>query len=246
VWLIAFATGAISTWCYARIPEPPQQPHVVEAQRRTAERGLLRDILADRNFTLYLGSVLIWNLALQSAGPFFNVYLVKDLHASTFMVGVLSSLPAFTGLAGFVAFGRLMDRRGTKWVMTVNGLLIPLLPLMWVLVTAAWQVMFINAFGGMIWAGYNLALSNMVMIMAPPEKRARYAAAFQTVTFAGAFAGPLLGGYIIDAMGFQSVFILSAAGRAIGTIVLLRFVQSAHERSAPEGAAAAGEAEAAA
>jgi MFS family permease len=224
VWLVAFGAGALSTWSYARIPEPPTHPHAA-AQAR--QGGFFGDILADRNFVAYLVSVAVWNLALQVSGPFFNVYLVKNLHASSLWVGVLAALPALTGLVGLIYMGRVMDRRGTKWLMVVCGLLIPLLPLAWTFVNAPWQVIFINGFGGAMWAGYNLALSNMVMVMSPAEKRARYAAAFQTVMFGAAFVGPVLGGYIIDAVGFHAVFLLSATGRLAAALVLLKFV-SAH------------------
>jgi MFS family permease len=66
---------------------------------------------------------------------------------------------------------------------------------------------------------------NMVMIMAPAEKRARYAAAFQTVSFAGAFAGPLIGGQIIAMAGYKALFGFSAVGRITATLVILRFVR---------------------
>ncbi|MBF6599149.1 MAG: MFS transporter [Dehalococcoidia bacterium] len=224
VWMVAFATGALSTWAYARIPEPPPHPPAAVSAAEPAERGFFGDLLADRNFVAYLASVAIWNLALQVSGPFFNVYLVKNLHASSLWVGILAALPSLSALVGLLYMGRMMDRRGTKSLMVVCGLLIPLLPLAWTLVNAPWQVIFINAFGGALWAGYNLALSNMVMVMSPPEKRARYAAAFQTVMLAAAFAGPLLGGYVIDATGFRAVFLLSAGGRLAAALVLLKFV----------------------
>jgi len=239
VWVVAFVTGALSTWCYARIPEPPGTAHLSAPRGGDAGTPLLRDILADRNFVAYLVSIAVWNLALNASGPFFNVYLVKNLHASSLWVGFLAALPSLTGLAGLVYMGHLMDRRGTKWLMAGCALLIPALPLAWVVVTAPWQVIFINGFGGVLWAGYNLALSNTVMVMSPPEKRARYAAAFQTVMFGAAFAGPMLGGYVIDATGFRSVFVLSAVGRFAAALILLRFVVMQFESRAPSARAAA-------
>jgi MFS family permease len=250
VWVVAFIAGAISTWCYARIPEPDADTkagsesgaspaatrgsgaHESE-EARAPERGMLADVLSDRNFVMYLASAVVWNIALQAAGPFFNVYLVKDLNASTAWVGVLSAIPAFTGLFGAMYFGRLMDARGTKWVMVSSGLLIPVVPLAWVFVTAPWQVIFINGVAGALWAGYHLATTNLVMIMCEPAKRARYAAAFQTVTWGSQFVAPLLGGAMIGVMGFHAVFIVSAAGRLISTLMMMRYVReepAAHPR----------------
>jgi MFS family permease len=225
VWLLTFVVGALSTWAYANIAEPAPDTSAPERSGKGSQPGFLRDVLSDDSFVAYLISVAVWNLALMAAGPFFNVYLVENLHASTAMVGFINSVISLTGLVGFVYFGRMMDRRGTKWVMAVSGLLIPLLPAAWLLVTAPWQVIFINLLGGAIWAGYTLGMLNMVMVMAPPEKRARYAAAYQTVTFAAAFAGPLLGGFMIDAVGFKAVFAFSALGRLASTLILIRFVE---------------------
>jgi MFS family permease len=238
VWLLTFVVGALSTWAYAAIPEPAPHPRVAELQRDPDQPGFLRDVLSDGNFVAYLVSVAAWNLALMAAGPFFNVYLVENLHASTAMVGFINAIISMTGLIGVIYFGRMMDRRGTKWVLVVSGLLIPLLPAAWLLVTAPWQVIFINLFGGAIWAGYTLGMMNMVMVMAPAGKRARYAAAYQTVTFAAAFAGPLLGGYMIDAIGFKAVFAFSAAGRLVSTLILARFVEQEPERRAVAAEAA--------
>lgn len=226
VWLIAFAAGGISTWYYGQIPDPAPHADVITEERAAEQRGVIADILADRNFMMYLAGTAIWNVALQSSGPFFNVYLAENLGASGLMIGFLSALMSVTGLAGLIYFGRMMDIRGTKWLMVVTGLLIPLLPAAWLVVSEPWHVAFINAPGGVIWAGYQLAMLNMVMVMAPAEKRARYAAAFQTVTFAGAFAGPLIGGQIIGHIGFKAVFAFSAIGRMAGTLVILRFVHT--------------------
>ncbi len=232
VWTLVFVTGAISTWCYAMIPDPA--PHADVIDRSSAREGnALTDVLSDGNFVAYLAGTAVWNVALQASGPFFNVYLAKNLDASGLWIGVLSALPAVTGLAGLVYFGRMMDLRGTKHVMILSGLLIPILPAAWIFVTAPWQVIFINAFGGLIWAGYQLGMMNMVMVMAPPERRPRYSAAFQTVVFASAFVGPLLGGQVIAGLGFRAVFILSAVGRLAGTLVMLRFVRETPREPAP-------------
>ena len=226
VWALVAVAAAISTWCYAQIPDPAPHRDVVARERVAGDRGVLAEILSDRNFVWYLAGTAAWNVALQAAGPFFNVYLAENLHASSLWIGFLSALPAVTGLGGLVYFGRMMDTRGTKWLLVVCGLLIPLLPAAWMAVNAPWQVIFINTFGGVIWAGYQLAMLNMVMVMSPPQRRARYAAAFQTVVFASAFVGPLLGGQIISLVGFRTVFAFSAIGRMAGTLIIMRLVRT--------------------
>ena len=243
VWLFAFTAAALSTWSYGQIPDPaPHRDVVARAEARRAG-GVIASVLSDRNFVWYLAGTAVWNIGLQASGPFFNIYLAEDLHASALWIGSLSALMSVTGLAGLVYFGRLMDERGTKWLMVVTGLLIPVLPAAWVFVTAPWQVIFINTAAGVLWAGYQLATLNMMIVIAPPDQRARYAATSQTVVFAAAFAGPLLGGQIIGMFGYRAVFGFSAVGRMAGTLIVLRFVTARFERGQP--ALRAGEAAAA-
>jgi MFS family permease len=73
-------------------------------------------------------------------------------------------------------------------------------------------------------------MSNVVMMMAPRAKRARYVAAFQTVTFAAAFAGPLAGALAINTIGFRGVFLVSAVGRAAATLIVARLAIHDRER----------------
>ncbi|MHB8377878.1 MAG: MFS transporter [Dehalococcoidia bacterium] len=243
VWVFAFGAAALSTWSYARIPDPEPHKDVVARAKTRGAGGAVTSVLADRNFVWYLAGTAVWNIGLQASGPFFNIYLAENLHASALWIGSLSALMSVTGLVGLMYFGRLMDERGTKWLMVVTGLLIPALPAAWVFVTAPWQVIFINSAAGVLWAGYQLATLNMMIVIAPPEQRARYAAASQTVVFAAAFAGPLLGGQIISMVGYHAVFGFSAVGRMAGTLIVLRFVTARYERGRP--AVRAGEAAAA-
>lgn len=236
VWLIAFVAGGASTFCFSRIPDPAPHADVVASTAAERRPNFVTDILADRNFVVYMIATLIWNMAIQAAGPFFNPYLAHNLHASRLMIGFLAAIIPVTGLGGLLFFGRVMDVRGTKWLMVVTGLFIPLLPAAWLFVSEPWHTIPIEISAGVLWAGYGLASLNMVMVMAPAEKRARYAAAFQTVTFAGAFIGPLIGGAIISFIGFKAVFAFSAIGRMLGTLIILRFVGGGEPREASTSA----------
>jgi predicted MFS family arabinose efflux permease len=223
VWLIAAVAAALSTWCFANIPDPA--PHADVMAVDSPREGMLAEVLSDPPFVMFLAGTATWNIALHAAGPFFNVYLAETLDASALWIGVLAALPAVTGLGGLVYFGRVMDLRGTRWVLVLTGLLIPTLPAAWLVVTEPWHVLFINAFGGIFWAGYQLAALNMLMLMSPVQQRARYSAAYHAVMFAAAFAGPLIGGQLIEMLGFKAVFLFSAAGRLAGTLVMARFVR---------------------
>lgn len=221
VFFLAFAFGMVSTYSYSRIEEPGTASATAVAHYRG---DLWRTVSQSPGFIGLVVSAFFWNLSLQVAAPFFNVYLVNELQASTTTIGLLISVSSLMALFGQRFFGRLIDTKGTFWVMMTCGFIIPILPLGWVFITAPWQVGLINTLGGFVWAGYNLANFNMLLLLTPETDRPRAVALYQTAVFSSAFFGPLIGGYLADAVSFQLIFGLSFVGRLLGMIVFYLFV----------------------
>jgi MFS family permease len=212
VFFLAFAVGMGSMYSFSRI----QETQNLTPQKGKRPSGQLRRALADRpGYMGFVVSGIVWNFALQIAAPFFNVYLVSHLNANMATVGIVTSISSIAGLGGQLLFGRWMDRKGAVWLALVTGIPIGILPMLWAFYTAPWQVGINNAFGGFLWAGFNLANFNLLLQLTPNEGRARAVALYQTGVFASAVAGPLIGGYIADNISFELTFILSGLGRLL-------------------------------
>jgi MFS family permease len=225
---LAFAVGMVSTALFQKIQEPAPSESIAHKHKK----GDLRRAI--RHSPGYLGlvaSAFVWNLAVQVAAPFFNVYLVEAFDTSTTTIGFLIAVSSLTALFGQRVFGRLLDVRGSIWVQMVCGFIIPVLPFAWIFITAPWQVGFINAVGGFVWAGYSLATFNLLLILTPDEQRPRAVALYQTAVFVSAVAGPLLGGYLADAVSFQLLFGLSALGRLLGMIIFFVFTMRPYRQA---------------
>ena len=220
VFFLSFLFGMVSTFSFQHIEEPA----ATTAQQAEHHRGdLRRAIRQTPGYVGLLVSAFVWNLALQVAAPFFNVYLVNEFASTATTIGLLASVSSLTALLGQRLFGRLMDARGAFWVQLVTGFLIPGLPLAWVFITADWQVGIINTFGGFLWAGYNLANFNLLLTLTPDEQRPRAVALYQTAVFSSAVIGPLLGGFLADNVSYQVVFGFSAVGRFLGMVLFTLF-----------------------
>lgn len=224
VFLLALLFGMISTACFASIPEPRHPAGRPPAHRRGDLRRALRRSPA---FVGFVASAFIWNLAIQLAAPFFNVYLITGLHGTAAVVGLAAGATSLFALLGQWLFGRLIDRRGNLWVQRVTGLMIPFLPLLWMLIRQPWEVLIVSALGGFAWGGFNLSNFNLLLELTPAEQRARAVALYQTVVFASAVLGPVIGGYLSDHAGFHYVFALSLFGRFAGMAVFLLLVRGA-------------------
>jgi MFS family permease len=166
-------------------------------------------------------SGFVWNLALQVAAPFFNVYLVRNLGVGVGTVGLLAGINTLFGLLGSGLFGRVMDRLGALRTQALCGLLIPIIPTAWIWITAPWQVGVLEAYAGLVWAGYNLANFALLLELAPASHRPQAVALYQTAVFASAVAGPLLGGWLADTFGFRVIFGASGAGRLLGILLFV-------------------------
>ena len=222
IFFLALVFGMVSTVCFSNIPEPESESGTI----RRHQRGDLRRAIRGRPaFIGFVASAFVWNLAIQLAAPFFNVYMISGLSASATMVGLAAGMSSLSTLVGQHVFGKLIDEKGNLWVQRAAGLIIPLLPLFWMVVRAPWEVLLINVVGGFAWAGYNMANFNLLLDLTPPDQRARAVALYQTVVFASAVIGPILGGLAADRVGFLVVFAVSAIGRAVGMLVFFARVR---------------------
>jgi len=129
-------------------------------------------------------------------------------------------------MVGQRLFGRLSDRRGSLWAMRLAGLLIPLFPCVWAIARSPWHIVPLYLFGGAIWAGYELGSFNTLLSLTPEAHRPRFVAFYQTLVFASGFVSPLLGGFLVEALGFRPVFVLSSAARLLSTLLIIRLVRS--------------------
>lgn len=223
---LAFASGAVSTGCFAGIQEPASPPRL--SSSTTGEKSapsLARDLRAHPDFLAYCAIAAVWNFSLNVAGPFFSVYLVQDLKASAGFVGALVVVNGLAALPGQRISGLLSDRWGPRRVQLITGLLIPLVPLGWGLSRSPWHVVPIELASGFLWAGYSLASFNFLLALTPEDRRARYSALYQIVVTVTLAAGAAVGGLVATRWGYAATMILSALGRLVAALLFVRFVR---------------------
>lgn len=221
---LACAIGMASTFSFARIEEPPASTPT-EVKDSGPRLPLLQHLRAHPDFLMFCATAAVWNLSLNIAGPFFNPYLVESLKANASVVGALSVATSLAALPGQRLFGSLVDRWGTRQVQLVTGLLIPLLPWGWALTRSPWHVVPINLAAGFVWAGYELANFNFLLVLTPEDRRPRYTALYQIVVMVALAGGAALGGIVAQRWGYTPVFVLSGMGRLCAALLFARFVR---------------------
>ena len=150
--------------------------------------------------------------------------MVQNLKFTATMVGITSIVSTVAGLIVQRRIGRLSDRLGSRRVMLISMILIPVLPAAWVFITKFWQVIVLNSFGGMAWGAFNLVSFNFLLSLTPEAQRARYSAFYQILVTLALALGAAFGAWVVTQWGYQAIFACSAIGRIIAAILFGRFI----------------------
>jgi MFS family permease len=82
--------------------------------------------------------------------------------------------------------------------MIATGLMIPFVILGWALFTSFWIFLVLQVFGGFVWAGFNLCMSNYIYDAVRPVNIPKIYAYFNTLNTFSMFLGTLVGGALAD------------------------------------------------
>jgi MFS family permease len=167
------------------------------------------------------------NFAVNIASPYFAVYQLQDLKMSYFVFAALGTASSVATLLTMTRWGRAADRIGNLKVMYATSVLVPLIPLLWLVSTNLVYLIIVQVFSGLAWAGFNLCSVNYLYDATGAGDRTRYLAYFNCGNGLAAGAGALLGGFLIThmpaLMGYQvlSIFLISGILRGATAIIFL-------------------------
>jgi MFS family permease len=178
----------------------------------------------------------LMQFAVAIASPFFAVYMLRDLHFSYVQFMGNTGMSIFAQFLTLNQWGRISDVFGNRRILSATGILVPMMPLLWIVSSNYWYLLMAQAVSGLVWAGFSLSASNFLYDLIAKDKRATYLATHNVLAATGIFVGAMLGGYLgmklparVDLFGVSwvwlspliGVFAISTAFRAIVVAVLL-------------------------
>jgi MFS family permease len=201
LFLAGSAAGVLGLYFLSRTPEK-------RMPKPEAKQGMLR-LLAqpfrDENFRKLIAFMSSWNFAVNLAGPFFMVYMLKRLGLSmSFIIGlsIVSQVMNFTFLK---IWGKYTDRFSNKSVLAICGPLFIFAILAWTFTTMPEKyfltvplLIIIHVVMGLSSAGVSLASGNIGLKLAPQGQATAYLATNTIVNSIAAGIAPILGGKFAD------------------------------------------------
>lgn len=169
----------------------------------------------------YTLGLTYFNMMSLRAGRVLVTLYALHLGADAPTIGILAGVFAFFPMLLSYHAGKISDRFGARWPMTIaalvgtGGMLLPVaMPAMPAVFAAA-------ALSGLSSVFYNLSVQNMVGIMSTTATRARnYSNYAMTVSVANA-AGPMMVGFAIDRSGYGTAFVCTSLLLLVAFVMLL-------------------------
>jgi MFS family permease len=232
VFSVAFISRLVSVYHLTRMYDPPGQVAAIEVPvEKLTWKQLKKSQFA--GFSSYF-ALIQFSVAIGS--PFFSIYLLRDLGFSYIEFMACTASTVFMQFLTLYRWGRISDIFGNRVILSLCGRLIPFVPFLWLFSTNFYYLLVVQAFGGVIWAGFSLSASNFLYDLIPQNKRVTYMASHNVLASFGVFFGALLGGYLGTVMpvnyvlfGFEinlvsqlyNIFILSFVLRLITSYLLI-------------------------
>ncbi|MBI4834470.1 MAG: MFS transporter [Planctomycetes bacterium] len=238
---IAFIARGVSVYYLTRIEEP-----VYKATHK--DRFTLWDFVRrspKSNFARFVFYITLINFSLMVSGPFFGVYMLRELNFSYVQFTIVNATNVITLFLVMRYWGRLGDRFGNKRILSMTGWLIAFPPLLWLFSSNFYWILFCQVMAGLIWSGFNLASANYLFDAVSPAKRARCVAYQSLFNNVGVFLGAITGGFISHYLSSElivfgrhfylisalmNLFVLSALMRLLISAIFLPLIKEVREK----------------
>ncbi len=172
------------------------------------------------------GKFTIFRALLAFAGsisaPLLAVYLLRHLEFAytTYMIVILSG--SVFSLLVMKIWGNFADKFGNYKVLAITSLLIPIIPILWILSPSPiYMILVPSLISGISWAGFGLSSGNFIYDNVTNQKRGLAISYYNMTIGIGVFLGAGLGALLIKYLTISFIeplffiFLLSGVARMI-------------------------------
>lgn len=203
-----------------RAPSPPV-PLFEMILKKSLQFFRNLNVGASRSFYLFSISAVIYVFTWQAVWPVYLKVKVDILHASNTWISIDTVLGAIGSMLGFISWAKLADRFGNGLTVFVSALLLALSPFMWIYAPSMLIISAYDFFGGFVTAGFNQALFNRLLELAPSHARTRSIAVYTSLTQISAIIAPIVGMRIFELLPYWMSMGVFGIARIAGAFCFL-------------------------
>ena len=224
-YVLSFAAAGFLifiSWVFLSLTREPPVPNSKPQVSQLNYMRSLPDVLRrDRNFRMYLLSMIVFGLSSMATG-FLVVYTVQtwklpDAQASGFTIALQVGLTL-----AYLFFGFLSDRKGHKLSLEICLILSAVSSGLAIFAPSPAWFYLIFFLRGAVFAGTFISCISIVYEFTNAESRPTYIGLANTLPGVAMAIAPLIGGWLVGAISYQAMFLISTIIGAISW-ALLRF-----------------------
>ncbi len=208
-----------------RDPPPPLREVVAEAMAHPGARRLI-------------AARALWNVAVGIAVAFWTPFMMNNLGLPFTTIAIYNVIvQGLTVVLGALLWGPVIDRAGTVPVILINGVVIGLMPFLYLFATPEnlacyWLDAVLT---GICWSGFNAAIFNLPFQVLPERRRDFHLAVMNAIAGTVLGASAMAGGFLAEALepvriaisgrefgNFHVMFVLSGVLRLSALAALSR------------------------
>ncbi len=229
-FLLVLVGMGISMVFLALTREPVDTEKRIPERQPFPWREWIAILRGDRNFSAFL-LVRFFSQFATMGFAFYIVYGLRRFQMDEVTAGFLTAALTITATIGNPLMGWLGDRLGHRAMLIVGSFAVTLSSLLaWLAPSIEWlyPVFILASLANVAYWTTSMA---MTAEFGTEETRPVYIGLSNTLVAPATFLAPLLGGWIVDASGFATTFLLSAVGGLILVGLLLGLVRDPRARA---------------
>jgi MFS family permease len=231
-FLAATLFVGLSWAALAVVREPPPTTAPASADFWTHLGSVPALLRSDTNFSWYLAARVLTFGAVIGSG-FFTVYALRVLRAPMADVGVFTALLLAGQMVGQILLGWIADRFGHRLVLVIAAATATAMNVVALAAGSLNVFSIVFAFNGFFNAAIQVSAVTVLLEFAPTtQQNPTYVGIERTFLAPFGFGLPLLGGLLIDGVGYGFVFWISIACSAASAVVLVLRVRDPRHRRA--------------
>jgi len=173
-------------------------------------------------FMLLLAAILLYRTGYTLIDPFFSVYMSDVLQLDLSNMSYLFALRAVCTLIFAPIAGYLADKWGRKPTFVVSMALVAIALVAYTRMTQPYHIYYVRALDAIAGVVVFNSIRTITADLLAPEVRGFGMGLYSTISQESSTVGAIFGGYLIDAMGYNMVFLVAAllAGLSLGIVQL--------------------------
>lgn len=211
IFTIYVVMGMLAIPVFLKIYEPPRKK--IFHYKHRFEFHPMRwpaSLRANKRLAIFAVYMVLMSFAVDMAGPFYAVYMLRNLSIDYTTFAFLIMLGALARILSYRYWGALNDKFSSRKIFIVCGTFAVFTPFFWMFANGPIAVAAINIFDGFIWAGFDLVAFNYLLDITPGDKRPQYVANYNFFVGIGAVFGALAGGFL--SAYYSNVFLFAFTG----------------------------------